>query len=332
MTRIPKLPALFLLSLILLGASSRGAERMSGGSVSEFGVLLMAHGGSVEWNQAVLEAVAPLRSDYPVEVAFGMADASTIQEAVSLLESQGVREIGVVRLFVSGESWYERTKQILGISPGGPTRPEAEEAKNRPVAHPHSRHTRGGGRPAQDGEGNPHESHARKAFWRIDTDASFSLSTQGLAEVPEMGDVLAERAMALSHTPEVEDVLILAHGPAEDPENERWIASIEARADAVRKRFPFRRVEVQTLREDWPEKRKIAEEQIRFFVQRAEDEGGRAIVMPFRVYGFGPYAEILEGLEYVSDGLGLLPHSAVTRWVRQQASSLRSGPFHPPLN
>jgi sirohydrochlorin cobaltochelatase len=80
----------------------------------------MAHGGSPEWNQTVLQAVEPLRGRYPVEVAFGMADACSLQESVRALEEKGVRKVGVVRLFVSGESWYERTEQILGLRDGAP--------------------------------------------------------------------------------------------------------------------------------------------------------------------------------------------------------------------
>jgi hypothetical protein len=64
---------------------------------------------------------------------------------------------------------------------------------------------------------------------------------------------------------------------------------------------------VETLREDWPDKRQAAEVRIRGFVERADREGGRAIVIPFRVQGFGPYTEVLNGLDYVSDGRGLVP-------------------------
>jgi len=67
------------------------------------------------------------------------------------------------------------------------------------------------------------------ANWRINTNAAFALTTQGLAEAPEIGAVLAERARALSGDVRQESVLIIAHGPADDAENHRWLAHIDAR-------------------------------------------------------------------------------------------------------
>jgi hypothetical protein len=131
----------------------------------------------------------------------------------------------------------------------------------------------------------------------------------------------------MSRDARVEDVLILAHGPSDDAENARWIARIGARAQALREALPFRRVEVETLREDWPGKRVAAEARIRAFIERAARESGRAIVIPFRVQGFGPYAEVLAGLDYVADGQGLVPHPRVRDWVRRQAQILRDGEF-----
>jgi len=302
MIRISRLSPLALLLALVAGCASHSSPRAR--VQDEFGVLVMAHGGRPEWNQGVLSAVAPLRDRYDIEVAFGMADAASIDEAVRRLEARGVRKIGVVRLFVSGESWYERTEQILGVAAGAPARPT-------PAGHAHAAH------------GHDHA----MAFWKVETEASFALSKQGLAEAPEMGVILADRASALSRRPELEDVLILAHGPGDDGENERWLGHLDARADAVRQRLPFRRVRVETLREDWPEKRAEAARRIRAFVQGAADEGGRAVVVPFRVYGFGPYRELLGGLDYVSDGVGLIPHRNVTSWLEQQVRTLQPGPF-----
>lgn len=269
-----------------------------------FGVLVMAHGGGPKWNGEVEASLTPLKSGYPLEIAFGMADAVSLQAAVQRLEAQGVNRIAVVRLFVSGESWYERTEQILGLKAGAPPKPAAD---------PHAGH-------------GAHAGHSME-FWRVGTTASYALSKEGLAQAPEMGVVLAGRAKALSQDPARESVLVLAHGPEDDGENQRWLEQIDKRADAVRKAAPFRNVRVETLREDWPEKRKDSEVRIRAYVEQASKDGGRVIVIPYRVAGFGPYAKVLEGLTYASDGQGLLPSPEVAGWVRRQAETLKAGGF-----
>jgi len=294
--------AVIVLPALLAGCASPGAPHVT--SDNDYGVLVMAHGGPRHWNESVLSAAGSLKDKYRVEGAFGMADAASIQEGVRKLEAQGARRIGVVRLFVSGESWYQRTEQILGLASGAPPRP----------AGAHS-----------DGHGG----HGME-FWRVDSGASFALSREGLAESPRMDAVLVERARTLSRDAAREDVLILAHGPADDAENRRWIEYLEARAGAVRAALPFRRVAVQTLREDWPDSRKAAEARIREFVNQASEGGGTAIVVPFRVQGFGPYARVLEGLQYRSDGAGLLPHPNVVEWIDEKAGALRDGPFRSP--
>src|SRR5690606_40608626 len=154
-------------------------------------------------------------------------------------------------------------------------------------------------------------------------DASFAISKDGLMDAPEMGQVLATRAEALATDPASESVLILAHVPADDDEDARWKAQLDERADLVRA-LGFRHVQVETLREDWPEKRKEAEARVRAYVEAAARDGGRAIVIPFRVQGFGPYEKVLAGLDYVSDGRGLVPHPAVAEWVRREAAALRA--------
>ena len=283
--------------------ATEAAAALPSAVTDQYGVLVMAHGGGDTWNSEVTQALAPLQAEFPMRIAFGMADAASLQAGVDALQRQGVKRIGVVRLFISGESWYQRTRQILGLEPGALPKPQADDA-----AH------------AQ------HGGHSM-ALWRLDTDASFAVSRDGLADAPEMGAVLVERARALSRDPGQEDVLVLAHGPEDDAENERWLARIDARANAVREALPFRRVQVMTLREDWPDKRAAATARIRSYVQRAASEGGRAIVIPFRVQGFGPYAEVLQGLDYVADGRGLVPDPEVTAWVRRQAETLRAGTF-----
>lgn len=347
------------LAVALFGCASKPspstAAPSAGRTTNGYGVLLMAHGGLPEWNAAVLETVKPLRERYDIEVALGMADAASLQEAVRKLEARGVRRIGVVRLFISGESFTSETEQILGLRPGAPDASEAANAvhpiltayaqhyanvgtdagagdsnADGGLVDPHAAH---GGDPhlaaAHAGHGGGHEGHSM-AFFRVATQSSFALSQEGLVDATGMGAVLADRATALSKEPAKEDVLILAHGPGDDAENARWLAKLDERAAVLRSRAPFRRVQVETLREDWPDKRTEAEKRIRAYVERATAEGGKAIVLPFRVQGFGPYARVLEGLDYASDGKGLIPHAEVTRWIEHEITALEAGPFRAP--
>ena len=207
LTRRSSIFTLLGTSGFVLPALSAFAQTRGGEQEHDFGLLVMAHGGGPTWNREVEAMLAPLRGDYHVEIAFGMAESTSLQEGVRKLEAQGPSRIGVVRLFISGESWYARTEQILGLRPGAPPRPAAE-------AH---------------GGHNDHAGHSM-ANWRINTNAAFALTTQGLAEAPEIGAVLAERARALSGDVRQESVLIIAHGPADDAENQRWLAHIGARA------------------------------------------------------------------------------------------------------
>lgn len=350
-----------LAPLVAIGALlAPGATQARAATTGDLGVLVMAHGGSPGWNQGVLDAVEPLRDRYPVEVAFGMADACSLQEAVRALEERGVQRIAVVRLFVSGESWLERTEQILGLRPGAPEGPApgalpaecgagaaalGQQGQGGDSGHgSHAGHGTGSAHGGQGGHGDHHgqpghgrsignggrRGHHRMAFFILDTRASFALSQEGLLDAPEMGSILAERARGLSRDPQREDVLVLAHGPADDAENERWLAKLDARAEAIREALPFHRVQVETLREDWPEKRAAAEERVRSFVAEAAAGGRRAIVIPYRLFGFGPFAEVLAGHEYAADQRGLLPHVEVTRWITRQVEELGVAAFRSP--
>lgn len=275
-----------------------GAAAAPSSTAAPVGILVMAHGGKPDWEAGLLDALKDLRRQATLEVAFGMASAPSVQGAAARLDERGVRRIAVVRLFVSGDSFLAETRQILGLSPGAPARPEGPAAVHA-----------------------GHHDHGPGSFWRVESPAEFALSGEGLMDSPEMGRVLAKRAAALSRDPRRESVLILAHGPGDDAENARWLEKISGLAATVARTLPFRDVRVETLREDWPEKRAAAERRIRDFVRRGA-KNGKVLVIPFRVHGFGPYARVLKGLDYVADEVGLLPDAAVADWVAAQARAL----------
>ena len=263
---------------------------------SDFGLLLMAHGGTEEWNDAVLQATYEVSRKYPVEVAFGMADAGSLERSVRRLEKFGVKDVGVVRMFVSGESWYERTRQILGTIEGAPQKDTNE---------------------------TPADTFMPMGFWKIETDLNFHISQDGLADATEMDEVILSRISGLSRDPTSEVAIIIAHGTGSDEEDNRWVEKITQRTDTAKSTLGLRNVKVFTLREDWFAKRGQAESNIRSYLEEASRAGLKSLVIPFRVHGFGPYTRVLEGLDYRADELGLLPHENVNLWVLNQAEHLR---------
>lgn len=297
--RVPFAIAFIGLLLNACGSLQSGDEVAA--TPVDYGVLVMAHGGGAQWNAAVEAAIGDLESQYPVALAFGMADAGSLERAVRQLEAQGVRHVGVVRLFISGESWYERTQQILGNQSGAPdkARALAEQANLPPMAMP-------------------------MGFWEIETDLEFHLSQEGLADAEEMDQVLVSRIAALSENPANEVVVVLAHGPGDDAENQRWINKISERTRQAHQQLALSDVRVFTLREDWEDKRVAAEQQIRSFMEQASARGQDVIVVPYRVMGFGPYHEVLAGLDYRADETGLVPHENVDQWLVNQARELEA--------
>lgn len=284
---LPRFTAATCLAALIILTSIPSAAQQSN---NESGLLVMAHGGTEDWNEAVLQAVEPLRADLPVAVAFGMANPHTLQEAVDVLESKGVARIEVVRLFISGDSFLEATEYAFGLR------------NEKPQGH------------------FLHEPHP------LSLTVPVRLSSKGLMDVTRLGGILADRTQTLSQEPGNESVLVIGHGPASDEENERWLANMDAMADSIRHIGPFNDVRVTTLREDWTGKREEAEAQIRAFMDAQAAAGHNVLVLPFRLRGFGPYAEVLEGYDYLADHNGFLPDTRITDWIRAEFEALRSLP------
>lgn len=297
------------------------------------GVLVMAHGGDPAWNKVVEEAVAPLRAKHPTALAYGMADSDALQHAVYDLELQGVRKIAVVRLFLSGDSFLTRTEKILGVAPGAPYKAEMAVGDMKSVMVVH--HSTAGSHAHHGGDyphvakgvhgGGAHAHHMdpdKMPLWKVMTRSTFTVSRQGLLEAGLGPDIMAKRAKALSKAPPAESVLLVAHGVGDDKADARWRAAMLPAVDAVKKAAPFRKVAAVTLRDDWPEAHAKAVAEIKAFVAEAKRDGGRALVVPYRLYGFGPQSSSLEGLDIVTDDKGLLPDPSVASWLVAESDRL----------
>ena len=256
------------------------------------GVLVVAHGGTNRWNAAVREAVKQTKLKMPIEVALGMGmhphEATGFQVAVDRLERKGVERIVVVPLLVSSHSDVYRQFEYLFG-----VRTEAAWPQVKPL--------------------------------RLEVPVVMG---GALDADPLVGEILLARAKALSRQPEKETVILLAHGPNDDADNERWLADMRQLAGAIKTSGGFHEVLSLTLRDDAPRAvQEQATQRLRQAVQRVGEQG-RAVVVPLLIAPGGIERKIperLAGLSYQFSGQTLLPHPKVAGWVARQARQLIAG-------
>ena len=139
---------------------------------------------------------------------------------------------------------------------------------------------------------------------------------------PLVSEILLNYARSLSQQPGMESLVLVAHGPNEDAENEKWLEHLRAHADRIQEQLGFRRVEVVTLRDDAPQAvRDAATEELRAVVRQA-GENSKVLILPVLISVGDIQRKIrerLDGLPYVMSEKGLLEHSLAAEWIRQQA-------------
>jgi sirohydrochlorin ferrochelatase len=259
------------------------------------GVLLVAHGGSSEWNALVERAASDCRPRARIAVGFLSHDyGPSAQDAYDTLVSAGARRIVVVPLFVSSHSNHGReVAAMVGLAD--------------PAAAPHP-----GDDPASD-------------HGRVDVVPEFA-PVLGLGPALDdssyLADILADRARGMSEAPSRESVVLVAHGPNEDDDAALWLADLGRVAQRVRERGGYRQVDTCLLRDDAPaEVLEAARTHLRDVVQ-AGAQHGRVIVVPV-LLSQGRVAwqipEILDGLTYVWDGRTILPDTRIAEWILSSA-------------
>ena len=271
------------------------------------GVLLLAHGGRDTWNQEVLTMAERIDSTIPVEVAFGMANKRTIEDALDRLAERNISNVVAVPLFVSSHSSVMRaTEYLLGSRSDAP--PQLE-AFGRMAARRHA-----AGAEADD----DFDWHAP-----IETTLPISL-TSALDGHALVADILVSRALEVSQAPEDEAVVVVAHGPSSEEDNARWLENMQVLADEMRQRTRFSRIEHLTVRDDArkPVREKAAAD-FRAVVERATQEDKTVLIVPLLLVYDGMETGIrerLDGLEYRMANQALLPDDRLAEWVLMQAT------------
>jgi sirohydrochlorin ferrochelatase len=262
------------------------ANRETPLTAGQIGVVIMPHGSTQPWNDAVETTIQPLLAKYPIEMAYGMGDPYIIQDAVSRLEQRGIRHIVFVRMYALDTHMKPLTDYILGLT-------------DRSPADPH-----GGGHGA-----------GASAPPQVRTAARFS-TFGGYEQNPEIAVVLHKRIAELSKDPANETVLLLAHGEGTEEGNNKWLSVMNQNIERLRQDphcAKLKAIKALTVREDWPKEREKAVADVRATIDEASKQG-RVLIIANRLYGSGPYKKMLKGLNFELNEKGLVD-PVLTRWL-----------------
>ncbi|MBO6795146.1 MAG: CbiX/SirB N-terminal domain-containing protein [Balneolaceae bacterium] len=276
-------------------------------SNSEVGVLVLAHGSMDKtWNLAIEEAVEPVRDQHPVEIAWGMANALNMQPALEKLDAKGVGHIVVVQLFVSSYSPIIRQNEyLLGF------RDSLADAPMPMMIH--------------DMKNKRMTMKMPENLQPLNVNAKIVI-TDPLDDHDLVAEILHERIQALSEQPENETVLLVAHGPNQEADNDKWVATLENLGQKIQRLQStngtmYSNMVSLTVRDDADEEiHEKARLAFRAQVQKADDEG-TAIVIPVLLASGGvekKYVQRLEGLNYKWSGETLLPHVNIQHFIKKR--------------
>ena len=250
-------------------------------SEETIGIVIMPHGATKPYNDAVEKTIEPLKLKYKVEMAYGMGDSVTIQKAVYKLEKQGIKKIVFVRMYPTSNQLKEKTDYILGLSDKIPLQWDGlipSQIRNSAIIN----------------------------------------TFGGYEEDNLIAGIFLERIKEFSKKPEEETIILLAHGGSNDKAEILRKKRMKKHIDWLQKQFsqPFKKIIGLALREDWPEKRENALSEIKKIIKEG-NKGGKVIVISNRLYGSGPYQHYLKGLNFKMNSKGLAPHPNLTNWLEK---------------
>jgi sirohydrochlorin cobaltochelatase len=182
-------------------------------NMSQTGVLIIAHGSSnPKWEKDIEEAVLKVDTELPVVISYlEFSEEKTIEKGIRQLESDGIKTIVSIPLFISsGSTHIDEIKYALGVIAGTPV----------------------------DTDLHPIEM-ACDIVW-----------CEPMDDHALVMDLVSERVASLSVNPEKEVLLLVAHGSDESSFHEKWEELLQRMKQALATRFPFKQIVHGTLHPD----------------------------------------------------------------------------------
>jgi len=281
-----------LLPLVLIAAPLTAQNSTAAQRPDTAGTIVVAHGGSAEWNGYVLEIAKQARTGGPLEVAFLMGpDAAThrFQDQVAKLERAGVSRLVVVPLLVSSHSGhYEQIRYLAGATDS------LDEMMH------HHLHMAGIERPAS------------KLPLQV---------TKALDDATELARILADRAKAQAKDASAQALFLVGHGPNTAEEYADWMRNLRPVAAEVQRLTGFKDVRVDLVLDDAPALvRAEAVTRVRELIaMQALITGREVVVVPVLIsrgrVSREKFMEDLKGLPVIYAGDPILPHPMVADWI-----------------
>lgn len=249
-------------------------------------LLVIAHGARVEgWNERVIRMMDKVEWTGPKGVAFlspRTADQK-LQNVAERLDKTGAKRIVIVPLLVSSFSDHYEEIRYYG--------------RDRQDAPDHYTH-------------EPLKTRAEL------------LVTPAMDADRLLGKILADQVRSASKDSKHESLILVAHGPNDETNNERWLACLKVQAAYLQWAHGFRRVDAATIRDDAPKPVKDAA------VARLRDQvksygaDTSVLIQPVLIsvgHVQAEIAELLKGLNYTISASGAATHPLTPEWIRQQA-------------
>jgi sirohydrochlorin ferrochelatase len=286
------------------------SSQLSFASVEGRGVLILAHGVTSHgehddhggghdhhhpphaprpkidpWEESVREIARNIASrlQEPVELAFGMWNRKNFQAGVDRLVSRGVTELRVVPLFISSHSDVIRAQHY-----------QFHLTETNPLPFDIGRVT-------------------------LPARMKVSFST-ALDDAPELSAILRDRARELCRDASREELILVAHGPTSEEDDQKWLETLRAHGERLGADQP---VHVITVRDDAEESDQAEmTRRLRAIVEGITSRGKTACVLPVLMAAGGIEKGILErlqGLEFRYIGKMLAPDPRLADWAARVA-------------
>jgi sirohydrochlorin ferrochelatase len=251
------------------------------GVAGDTGVLILLHGFRERGDKIFKEQVQPYGDIFPMAMSFGMSMMMSdhIQLALDDLVAAGAKQIVVIPMVASEHNSMIRQWQYIFGLYDEPSYATVQQ-----VSTP-----------------------ARVYF------------AEPPGGDPAVAEILVDHALELSTNPENEVVIIAAHGPSDNTDNDKELTVLEDLAAIVQEDGGFAAVYGTTLQDDAPlEVRDANVAKLRGLVEDVVAEGQEVIIVTNLMGSRTIQAKLrkdLKGLDYKFNAKGMVAHNKFVSWI-----------------